>query len=151
SADPQFGKDAATARWDEAFGVEPFGDGPAVQSLPMKLFQSFGKALVVFQLLVPTDRSGHLVLGRQAAFPDDRHLGELGRFVRRDHHTFDQAAYDLLAIQGGSTGGVPERWDVLRQSLNPFPVRRAERRRQLRQEAVILLFQLALLLEGLLP
>ena len=46
---PPFGKDAAAARWDEALGVELVGDGPAVQSLPMKLFQPFGETLVVFQ------------------------------------------------------------------------------------------------------
>jgi hypothetical protein len=40
------------------------GEGTAVQSLPMKLFQPFDEALVVFQVVEPADRTSQLVLGR---------------------------------------------------------------------------------------
>jgi hypothetical protein len=150
-ADSPFGKDAAAAGWDETLGVEPGGDGAAVQPFPLKFFQPLGESLVVLQLLVPAYRTSHLMPGRQPTFPDDRHVGELGRLVRRDHHAFDQAARDLLAIQSSGTCSMPERGDVLRQRLNPFSVRRTERGRQFRQEAVILFFQLALFLQGLFP
>src|SRR5262249_22574572 len=74
-ADSYLAKAAAAVRWNEALGVEFGGDGCAVQSFPMKLFQSFLEASKVFQLLEAGDGPSHLVLGRHSAFPDDRHLG----------------------------------------------------------------------------
>ncbi len=145
-SDPALCENATTARWNETLVVEFSGDLRPVKSLLMELRDSFREAPVIFQLLISADWSSDLVLGRKAAVPNNRHLVELGRFVGHDDHALHHAAHDLLAIERRRRWSVPERGDALGKCADSLSVRAAQGRRELRQEPVVVLPRLTLLL-----
>ena len=122
-----------------------------MQSLPVELLDPFREASKIFQLLIPADGPSDLMLRRHAALPDDRHVVALGRLVGHDDHSLHDAAHDLLAIRRRRPRGVPERGDAVGERSDPLPVGGAQRRRQFRQEAMVILLHLALLLQRVLP
>ena len=87
---------APTARGNETLGVESRGDLRQVQSLLMELLDSVREASKVFPLLIPADRPSDLMVCRDAAVPNDRHLVELGRSLGHDDDALHDAAHDLL-------------------------------------------------------
>jgi hypothetical protein len=95
----------------------------------MELLDPFREASKVFQLLIPANRPSDLMVCRDAAVPDDRHLVELRRSVGHDDDSLHDTAHDLLAIRRRRPRGVPQRGDAGGKRADPSPVGLAQCRR----------------------
>ena len=105
----------------------------------------------VAELLVGSDRPHDLVPAGESAVPVNIDINILRMFIHMDHDLFHQVSDDLLAIPVGRVRRVPERGQVGGEGRDPRPLLVCELRRLFAEEAVVIVADLTLGPQRLLP
>src|SRR5215831_3824543 len=135
----------------EALGVEPSGDrrgrGAGLPQIP----DPGAEELAIAELFIFLDRTPNRVAALDPPRPADRHVGPFGLSPDSYSDPFHQEADDLLPFLDRGGRGLPQAGDVPGQGLGPLALGGRHLPGSLGQEPIVLLLQLALLPQGLLP
>src|SRR5262249_722176 len=141
----------AALRWDESLSVQALGDLRRRMPFLAQDHDPVQELIEVAELLVELDRPDDFMLTGEATVPMNRDVHIFAVFLHVNDHLFPQVTDDLLAMLMGRPRSVPECRQIAGEFGDPSPLLRREPRGLFAEEAVVIVPDLSLIAECLLP